>query len=67
MRSAVPALMLPARSLRVAPEIAIRACVASLTGKLRPGPANVLANSFLRARVLSVATRFPPAAEVGLG
>jgi hypothetical protein len=40
MLAAWLALMFPARSDRVAPEIANRACVGSLIGKLLPGPAN---------------------------
>ena len=49
MRSASDSLMFPARSERVAPLIAKRACVASLTGKLRPGPAKELFGIFLRS------------------
>jgi hypothetical protein len=56
IRAAVDALMLPACSERVAPLIAMRWCVASLTGKLFPGPANSPAGIALRRPAVSFAT-----------
>ena len=53
MRSASDSLMFPARSERVAPLIAKRACVASLTGNDRPGPAKELFGIFLRSAAYS--------------
>src|SRR5215472_5021139 len=62
--SAVPALMLPAFSERVAPEIARRAWVGSEIGKLLPGPAKLFAGILARRaavrRAISASFRRAP-------
>lgn len=55
MRAAVEAEMLPARSERVAPPMARRACSLSDTGKLFPGPANEDFGIFFRLAAVSFA------------